>query len=47
MGDFATAIWKDGPLYYRNSKKIISNVNVFLKYLHNPQNINNEFLNKV
>ena len=52
-GGFATvysAIWKDGPLNYneynyeytRNQSK-----GVALKYLHNSQNIPNEFLNEV
>ncbi|GBC02546.1 hypothetical protein RclHR1_04680007 [Rhizophagus clarus] len=51
--DIATthsAIWKDGPLYYDNDQaKYIRNQgkNVFLKCLHNSQNIGNEFLNEV
>ena len=48
---FATAIWKDGPLYYCLHKKgyerKLGNKLVALKYLHNSQNITNEFLNEV
>ncbi|CAB5352734.1 unnamed protein product [Rhizophagus irregularis] len=44
IDNFAIAIWNDGPLYNRKRK---SNEKVLLKYLHNSQNINNEFLNKI
>jgi hypothetical protein len=46
LGDncLTTAIWKDGPLY-RNSRKGYEKV--CLKYLHNSQDINDEFLIKV
>ncbi|CAB5379074.1 unnamed protein product [Rhizophagus irregularis] len=48
IGDFAMAIWKDGPLYYSNRKwKRKLNEKVILKYLCSSQNINNEFLNKI
>jgi hypothetical protein len=47
---FATAIWKDGPLFYsgvrRNYKRELSE-KVLLKYLYNSQNINHTFLNEV
>jgi hypothetical protein len=47
---FATAIWKDGPLYYsyinKKFKKKFSE-KVLLKYLYNSQNINNKFINEV
>ena len=55
-GGFATvysAIWKDGPLKYNSSSKEYtrnlsdSNYKVALKFLHNSQNITNEFLNEV
>ncbi|CAB4441804.1 unnamed protein product [Rhizophagus irregularis] len=49
-GNFATAIWKDGPLYYsriRRKYKRILNEKVLLKYLDNSQNINYTFLNKI
>ena len=46
-----SAIWKDGLLKYDNDYKeytrISSNQKVALKYLHNSQNINDEFLNEV
>ena len=49
---FATAIWKDGPLYYCLHKKgyerKLGKKLVALKYLHsNSQNITNEFYDKV
>ena len=47
-GDLATAIWKDGPLYYdTNTAKWIrkSNEKVVLKYI--SQNAIDELLNKV
>ncbi|GES95302.1 kinase-like domain-containing protein [Rhizophagus clarus] len=44
---FATAMWKDGPLFYntldRKYKRKL-NEKVFLKYLYNPQNIINEIM---
>jgi hypothetical protein len=47
---FATAIWKDGPLYYskiyRKYKRKL-NKKVLLKYLYNSQIVNNKFLNEV
>ena len=53
-GGFATvysAIWKDGPLkydyYYKEYTRTSPNQKVASKYLHNSQNINNEFLNEV
>ena len=50
-GDLITiysAIWKDGPLCYSNKNyERESNKNVVLKYLHNSQNITNEFLDEV
>src|ERR1044072_3546834 len=52
-GDFTTvysAIWKNGPLYYdtyNNEYIRKSDKNVALKYLHNSQNITNEFFNEV
>ena len=52
-GGFATvysAIWKDGPLKYDNDTETFersSNEKVALKFLHNSQNISNEFLNEV
>jgi hypothetical protein len=42
-----SAIWKNGPLYYKLSKKGYgrnSNEKVALKYLHNLQNTFDEFL---
>ena len=45
-----SAIWKDGPLYYKYGGEYIrksSNIKVALKCLHNSQNITNEFLNEV
>ncbi|GES93592.1 kinase-like domain-containing protein [Rhizophagus clarus] len=52
-GGFATvysAIWRNGPLYYDNSKREyvrIQDKKVALKCLHNSQNISNKFLNEV
>ena len=53
-GGFATvylAIWKDGPSKYdKHTEKYAKpspNYEVALKYLHNSQNITNEFLNEV
>jgi serine/threonine protein kinase len=53
-GGFATvysAIWKNGPLYYDNSKYEYTWNNwykeVALKCLNNSQNISSEFLNEV
>ena len=52
-GGFATvysAIWKNGPLNYNKDNKEYTrtlNYKVALKYLHNSQNITNEFLNEV
>ncbi|GBC08411.1 hypothetical protein RclHR1_00810003 [Rhizophagus clarus] len=45
-----TAIWKKGPLSYkRYEKKLIrkSDEKVYLKYLHNSQDINESFFNKI
>ena len=45
-----SAIWKDGPLKYDKGNREYtrkSNYKVALKYLHNSQNITNEFLNEV
>jgi len=47
-----SAIWKDGPLWYNrhiNMGEYIRSQNkkVALKYLHDLQNINDEFLNEV
>ena len=46
-----SAIWEDGPLEYdydcKEYTRISSNRKVALKYLHNSQNINDEFLNEV
>jgi hypothetical protein len=48
--DSATAIWKDGPLYYNffteKERMRISNKKVSLKYSYDLQNVA-EFLNKV
>ncbi|CAB5336761.1 unnamed protein product [Rhizophagus irregularis] len=47
---FATAIWKDGPLYYskiRRNYKRESDEKILLKYLYNSQNINHAFLNEI
>jgi hypothetical protein len=44
------AMWKDGPLNYDFNKYEYTrsqNTKVVLKYLHNSQNITNEFLNEV
>ncbi|GES83982.1 kinase-like domain-containing protein [Rhizophagus clarus] len=46
---FATAIWKDGPLYYSIIKRKYRrkiNEKVLLKYMHNLQNVES-FLNEV
>ncbi|UZO22919.1 uncharacterized protein OCT59_015267 [Rhizophagus irregularis] len=46
----ATAIWKDGPLYYNvclKRYKRDSNKKVALKFINNSQDVSNEFLNKV
>ena len=49
--DFVTvysAIWKDGPLYYRfKNYERKSNKKVVLKCLYNSPNITNEFLDEV
>ncbi|CAB5393808.1 unnamed protein product [Rhizophagus irregularis] len=45
-----SAKWKDGPLNYNDKKKKYTrepDKNVTLKYLHNSQNITDEFLNEV
>ena len=47
---FATAIWKDGPLYYNTSENKLMRKpyeKVALQVLHHSQNITNEFSNKV
>jgi hypothetical protein len=44
------AIWKDGPLIYNKDKKEYirsQNKKIYLKYFHNLQNKDDEFLNKV
>ncbi|CAB5350809.1 unnamed protein product [Rhizophagus irregularis] len=46
-----SAVWKDGPLYYYDNikewtKKRNTSTKVILKYLHNSQEINNEFSNE-
>ncbi|GBB99294.1 hypothetical protein RclHR1_34760001, partial [Rhizophagus clarus] len=49
-GIFATAIWKDGPLYYskmRREYKRDSNKKVLLKYLYNSENGNYIILNEI
>ena len=52
-GGFATvysAIWRNGPLHYYDSKREFErdlNKKVALKLLHKSQNISNEFLNEV
>ena len=53
-GGFATvysAIWKDGPLRYDEDNEEYTRESnykiVALKYLHNSQNIGDEFLNEV
>jgi hypothetical protein len=47
-GGFATAIWKEGPLRYdKNEWLRISYETVCLRYLHNLQDITDEFINKV
>jgi hypothetical protein len=49
-GKDSIAIWKNGPLYYNvNDKKLIRNLceKVYLKYLHDSQDVNDEFLNMV
>jgi hypothetical protein len=43
-----TAIWKDGPLhYYEIERRKKPYEGICLKYLHNSQNINDEFLTEV
>ncbi|UZO16691.1 uncharacterized protein OCT59_008071 [Rhizophagus irregularis] len=45
-----SAKWKDGPLNYNDEERKYTrepDKNVTLKYLHNSQNITNEFLNEV
>ncbi|GES86525.1 kinase-like domain-containing protein [Rhizophagus clarus] len=46
---FTTAIWKDGPLIYVREKGMMreSYKKVGLKYLHDLQGINDEFLNEI
>ncbi|GES95290.1 kinase-like domain-containing protein [Rhizophagus clarus] len=47
---FATALLKDGPLFYNTKEKRLmreSYKNVCLKYLYNSQNITDEFLDEV
>jgi hypothetical protein len=49
-GKSASAIWKDGPLYYSTERKKYGrklNEKVFLKYSYNSQDIINNFLNEV
>ncbi|CAB4440494.1 unnamed protein product [Rhizophagus irregularis] len=49
-GDIATAIWKNGSLYYSSIKRKFKrklNKKVLLKYLYNSQNINDTLLSKV
>ena len=50
-GGFATvfsAIWEDGPLYYNNKEYTRdSNKAVALKWLHDSQNISDNFLSEV
>ncbi|GES95323.1 kinase-like domain-containing protein [Rhizophagus clarus] len=45
----AIAMWKNGPLIYKEGEGMIneSHKKVGLRYLHNLQDINNEFLNEV
>ncbi|GBB92996.1 hypothetical protein RclHR1_20980005 [Rhizophagus clarus] len=45
----AIAMWNNGPLIYKEKKGMIneSHKKVGLRYLHNLQDINNEFLNEV
>jgi hypothetical protein len=50
IGDncLTTAIWKDGPLYYKRIEcRRKSYEKVCLKFLHNSQDINDEFLIEV
>ncbi|GES95352.1 kinase-like domain-containing protein [Rhizophagus clarus] len=49
-GQFATAIWKEGPLrYYKNEEEWIrsSYTKVILKFLYGSENVTNEFKNKI
>ena len=51
-GGFATlysAKWKDGPLHYNYERKYLrkSDQTVALKWLHNSQDISDEFLSEV
>ncbi|GBC40663.2 kinase-like domain-containing protein [Rhizophagus irregularis DAOM 181602=DAOM 197198] len=48
--DLATAIWKDGPLYYSSIRRSYDreiNKKVILKYLCNSQNVSHLFLSEV
>ncbi|GES89922.1 kinase-like domain-containing protein [Rhizophagus clarus] len=49
LDEFATAIWKNGPLIYTNKRILTEELysKVVLKYLYNLQDITDEFLNKV
>ena len=42
-----SAIWKDGPLIYDFEYERKPDKKVVLKYIHNSQNITDEFLNEV
>jgi hypothetical protein len=42
-----TAMWKDGPLYFNTEYRDESYKKVCLRYLHNLQDINDEFLIEV
>ncbi|POG67725.1 hypothetical protein GLOIN_2v275216 [Rhizophagus irregularis DAOM 181602=DAOM 197198] len=46
---YTSAIWKKGPLYYTDDKKLVrkSYEKVYLKYLYNSQEITDEFSNEV
>ncbi|GBC40737.2 kinase-like domain-containing protein [Rhizophagus irregularis DAOM 181602=DAOM 197198] len=47
---YTLAMWKKGPLYYNSDdKKLVrkSCENIYLKYLHNSQEITDEFLNEI
>ncbi|CAB5389626.1 unnamed protein product [Rhizophagus irregularis] len=47
---YTLAMWKKGPLYYNtDDKKLVrkSCENIYLKYLHNSQEITDEFLNEI
>jgi hypothetical protein len=47
---FVTAIWKEGPLRYNYDEYEWTRepyVRVYLRYLHNSQDITEEFINKV